>query len=251
MASVSTSYARIADRYEQVRGGEDRADVYAPHLDAWLPRTGRTCDVGCGTRIITERLQRPDRQVVGIDISHEMLAQAPERLAGRRARADAMALPFADASLDGLSYMWVLHHVGDLDVALSEARRVLRPGARLVTISGTALPGEDDMSPFFENLQDRFRPGQRDRGLRVGEAGVEAGFVVVHDDYVACPSSSSPNELADNIADGLFSFTWDLSDEEWREHVEPTLGRLRALPDPHRQRERVFRNPIVVLERPT
>lgn len=250
MASESTSYARIADRYEKVRGGGERADVYAPALSEWLPNTGRICDVGCGTRIITERLEVSDRRVVGCDISMEMLRQHHERLPGRRFRADAMALPFPDATLDGLSYMWVLHHVGDLTTALMEAGRVLRPGARLVAISGTPLPRDDDLGPVVDGLQERFRPGQLALGTRVGDVGVEVGLTLIHDDVVTSTALASPNEMAAAIEGGLYSFVWDVSVDEWANGVDPALEQLRSLPDPDRQREQVFRNPIVVLERP-
>ena len=49
--------------------------------------------------------------------------------------ADAMDLPFEDASFDAVVAMWMLYHVPDLDVALAEVRRVLRPGGLFVAVT--------------------------------------------------------------------------------------------------------------------
>ena len=49
--------------------------------------------------------------------------------------ADAEDLPFADASYDLVAAMWMLYHVPDLDRALAEVRRVLRPGGHLLAVT--------------------------------------------------------------------------------------------------------------------
>lgn len=135
----SLSYARIADRYEQVRGGEHRAKELADALLPWLPE-GVVCDVGAGTGVVTDRLTGPSRQVFACDISFEMLRQAAPRIPGRAFLGEATGLPLRDGCLDTVTFVWVLHHVGALDLALSEACRVLRIGGRVLTISGGCSP---------------------------------------------------------------------------------------------------------------
>ena len=54
--------------------------------------------------------------------------------------ADALALPLADRSADGAVVAFGIRNVADLDAALAEARRVLRPGARLVVLEFTTPP---------------------------------------------------------------------------------------------------------------
>jgi len=71
------------------------------------------------------------------DVDPEMVARARERLApyGDRAeiaQADARALPHADGSFDFVLAIGVLHHVGEWEEAVAEARRVLRDGGRLI-----------------------------------------------------------------------------------------------------------------------
>jgi len=67
--------------------------------------------------------------VVGIDPTWNCVRVAHERGGGPRfARAGAAALPFADASFDVVVACLVFEHVDDLDEAIAEVARVLRPG---------------------------------------------------------------------------------------------------------------------------
>jgi SAM-dependent methyltransferase len=94
-------------------------------------------DIGCGGGALVRELARGGARVAGIEISAEQLSAALARaedgtgagteryLVGR-----AQALPFEDASVDVAVFMRTLHHVPppELEGALRETRRVLRPG---------------------------------------------------------------------------------------------------------------------------
>lgn len=248
MGQGSVSYARIADRYERVRGGAVRARQIADAVASWLP-DGVVCDVGAGTGIVTDRFARPGRDVVACDLSAAMLVQASARLPGRVHVGDAGALALRDVAVDALVYVWVLHHVADLRACLAEAWRVLRPGGRAVSVSGLSLPAGDDMAPIFEGLRDTLRPGRLEQAMAVGSVGRQLGFELAHEGVVTTSADVSPNGLADAMVDRLFSHLWDLSDEQWRAHVDPAIAELRALSEPARTRRRVFRHPLVVLEK--
>lgn len=93
-------------------------------------------EIGCGTGAFAERLaaQHPDARVVATDASVRLVELTARR--GIEARvADAGDLPFGDASFDLVAALWMLYHVPDLDRALAEARRVLRPGGRLLAVT--------------------------------------------------------------------------------------------------------------------
>lgn len=99
----------------------------------------RVLDIGCGIgnpalRLVGAR----DVNVVGITVSHVQVAQAQERAAqaGLTDRAtfqyaDAMNMPFPDASFDGAWALESMLHMPDRSSVLAEAARILRPGGRL------------------------------------------------------------------------------------------------------------------------
>ncbi len=97
----------------------------------------RILDVGCGTGLLLERLRRgvPDARLAGVDPVPEMLTLAHRRLPASAVDlrlAAAERLPFDDGSFDAVVSASVFHYVRRPVAALSEMRRVLRPGGRLV-----------------------------------------------------------------------------------------------------------------------
>jgi SAM-dependent methyltransferase len=116
-----------------------------------LPPRARVLEVGCGPGELwwrnRDRLP-PGWSVVLADLSPGMVCAARRRLEGAGTAlawcaADAGALPFAEASFDGLVANHMLYHVPDRSRALSEMRRVLRHGGRLyAATNGRAHMGE-------------------------------------------------------------------------------------------------------------
>ncbi len=88
-------------------------------------------EVGCGTGLVLQRCAEFARSAKGIDVSPGMLARARDRGLDVR-EGSATALPFDDASFDVAYSFKVLSHVPQLDVALAEMVRVVRPGGHLV-----------------------------------------------------------------------------------------------------------------------
>jgi demethylmenaquinone methyltransferase/2-methoxy-6-polyprenyl-1,4-benzoquinol methylase len=79
-------------------------------------------------------------RVVGADFVPAMLRLGRSKAAGLApVTADALELPFPDASFDGAMVGWGVRNLVDLDGGLAEAARVLRPGGRLVILE-MALP---------------------------------------------------------------------------------------------------------------
>jgi arsenite methyltransferase len=119
--------------------GQRRAVVEALRL-----RPGeRVLDIGCGPGMLACEMAAvvaPRGSVHGVDISPSMLAIARRRRppAGAAqpeyAEADALAIPYADASFDAAVSTQVYEYVEDMPAALAEARRVLRPGGRLLVL---------------------------------------------------------------------------------------------------------------------
>ncbi|GAA4944101.1 demethylmenaquinone methyltransferase [Actinoplanes utahensis] len=127
----------VAHRYDLtntvISFGQDRGWRQATRAALGLRPGERVLDVGAGTGVSTEELERSGAFAVGADISVGMLR------AGRRVRAevpllagDALRLPFADGVFDAVTISLALRNVVDTAAALREFARVTRPGGRLV-----------------------------------------------------------------------------------------------------------------------
>lgn len=151
-AYVRQIFSEIAPRYDLLNRvlslGIDRAwRKRALAALGWTraPR-GVYLDLCAGTLDVGALLARQPGfggLVVGADFAVPMLQAG----AGKAARhllapvgADALALPLADAAADGAIVAFGIRNVADLDAALGEVRRVLRPGARFVILEFTTPP---------------------------------------------------------------------------------------------------------------
>ncbi len=121
-----------------------------------LTRPGAVAlDVCCGTADLAIELGRL-APTVGVDFCQPMLARGMEKVrrSGRPVRllaGDALALPFADASFDVVTVAFGIRNVVDLDGALAEMRRVLKPGgkAAILEFSHPVVPGLKRLFGFY------------------------------------------------------------------------------------------------------
>jgi demethylmenaquinone methyltransferase / 2-methoxy-6-polyprenyl-1,4-benzoquinol methylase len=168
---------------DQVRGMFDRiAGVYDLMNSAmtaglhheWRQRAVERAQVGpgsdaldicCGTGDLALELRRrigPDGRVVGSDFSEPMLELArrksgDEGLPVEFGWADALDLPYGDASFDAVTIGFGARNLADLDKGLSEMARVLRPGGRLVILEITR-PQREPLASFYSLWFDRLVP---------------------------------------------------------------------------------------------
>lgn len=153
-ARVDKDPARIAGMFDAIAARYDLLNtVLSAGVDRYwrwravrsLRLTGRetALDVCTGTADLVRALARPGRaaRVLGIDFSAAMLRHGlakvrarPGVAASQLARGDAMRLPVASESADGLTIAFGIRNVRDHAVAVRECLRVLRPGGRLAIL---------------------------------------------------------------------------------------------------------------------
>ena len=149
---------------------------------ALLPSVlGQTAlDAGCGSGRYLRELHNRGARVIGMDLSAAMLNRARETTT-RIARADIRALPFDAMSIDLVVCGLALGDVGELELALSEIARVLRPEGRVIysvvhpagEAAGWSRTFESDGRQFavdgFWHSLDRHREACTAAGLTIEE----------------------------------------------------------------------------------
>ena len=171
-SAQATAYIASAVHAE----GEDLADLVARLGER--PRA-RVLDLGCGAGHVGFRLAPHVAEVVAYDLSPAMLAVV-EREAAKRGLANIATrqgpvehLPFETGAFDAVVSRYSAHHWSDLGAALSEARRVLRPGgcAVFIDVVAPSAPLLDTHLQTMELLRDpshlrNYRPDEWRRALR-------------------------------------------------------------------------------------
>ena len=114
-------------------------------------------DAACGTGDLAIAATATGATVTGLDFSERMLERAHRKAPDIEwVRGDMLALPFADQSFDSATVGFGVRNVADLELALRELRRVLRPGGRLAILEITQPRGP--LKPFYSLWFDRIVP---------------------------------------------------------------------------------------------
>jgi ubiquinone/menaquinone biosynthesis C-methylase UbiE len=130
-----------------------------------LAGTERVLDIGTGAGAFALALASLVREVVGVDIVPELLAEARKRAPENVEfiEGDAGALPFDDDSFDLVTTGRTLHHVPRPEVVLAEANRVLRPRGTMLVVDQIAPV--DPMAAIELNRFERTRDPSTTRVL--------------------------------------------------------------------------------------
>ena len=148
-------FSSVASRYD-VMNDVMSMGIHRLWKDAmmdWLaPRPGqRLLDVAGGTGDIAFRFldRAPSARATVLDLPEPMLVAGraraeAESLGGRLdwVVGDAMALPFEDRSFDTYTISFGIRNVTGIDIALTEAFRVLKPGGRLMVLEFSQIPND-------------------------------------------------------------------------------------------------------------
>lgn len=154
MLTESEQNTRILDQFDKQAASyaalvrESKDTTLPVLLDAVKPLpTDRLLDVGCGSGRFAIQWAPLVAQVIGVDLTPAMLAQAAKLQADTSTtnvewrEADVTQLPFANGEFNVVSCSAMLHHVVSPARVLAEMRRVCVPGGRIIA---------KDMTPKFE-----------------------------------------------------------------------------------------------------
>jgi SAM-dependent methyltransferase len=145
----------IGERY-----ATDAPEILRTLLDSVRPQRGegqRICEFGFGSGWLLEEMARVlhEGRLFGLDLSPGMASYVQKLLGDRVAVTvgDMERLPFQDGAFDVVVTCWTLYFVRDIDQALEEIRRCLKPGGRL--IAATNAPGH--MAEYDEMAEKALR----------------------------------------------------------------------------------------------
>lgn len=173
IAAVREQFGPAAEAYAVSKvhvGGDDLDAMLAAHA---FTGAERVLDLGTGAGHTAFAFARHAAEVVGIDVTPEMIAVAQgqaEKLGAKNVTfedGDAARLPFAAASFDIVTSRHSAHHFPDPAGALFEARRVLRPGGRFLLVD--AVSPENPALDTFLNTVEFLRDYSHVRDLRASE----------------------------------------------------------------------------------
>lgn len=151
---VQDMFTRIAHRYDLMNrlmtAGQDVRWREQVIQQAKLKSNARLLDLGAGTGDLAREVlkQHPKAQVVAADFTLEMMRVG--QLSGSLpwSAADALDLPFGDNTFDAVVSGFLMRNVGDIQGALKEQYRMLKPGGRIVILD-TTKPKRNLFSPFI------------------------------------------------------------------------------------------------------
>jgi demethylmenaquinone methyltransferase / 2-methoxy-6-polyprenyl-1,4-benzoquinol methylase len=117
----------------------------------------RVLDACCGTGDLAIAALPVAREVIGLDFSEAMLERARRKAPSIEwVQADALALPFPDASFDAVTVGFGVRNLDDLERGLAELARVLRAGGRIGILEITRPRGL--VAPFYRLWFDGLIP---------------------------------------------------------------------------------------------
>jgi ArsR family transcriptional regulator len=171
------------ESFAQHRAGDERRQlVPGRSWPAWSRALGfllppvDVADLGCGEGYLTIEAARWAKRVTAVDRSKDVLAQAKALAARRKIRniswkvGELEDVPIPGASMDVVLLSQALHHAEHPPAVLAEARRILRPGGRVVVLDLR----KHDEAWVRVKLGDRWL-GFDDKDLKtmIGDAGFE------------------------------------------------------------------------------
>jgi ABC-2 type transport system ATP-binding protein len=146
-------WSQFSSGYEEKQSYVTGQEVItATKVELWKEQDlGSVLELGCGTGLYTEILQKVAKNILATDLSDEMIEAATQKRGSLEnvtfMKADALNLPFDQNRFDTVFMANFIHIIGDPEQVIKESRRVVKEGGRIIITSFAV----DEMS-FFNRI---------------------------------------------------------------------------------------------------
>ncbi len=224
---LAKSLGIVDDSIASLKKFDDWYFDYYPYLTTHIPFddvTGRqVLEVGLGYGSVAQRLAEAGADYVGLDIARGPVSMVEHRLRqnglpGSARQGSILAAPFPDRSFDLVVAIGCLHHTGDLQRAIAECYRVLRPGGTLVMMVYYAYSYRRFVQArketlaylWYETIGHRGAVGASSSMDRAAYDSNQSGEAAPHTDWISirslksyCRMFSSYRATLENIDNGV------------------------------------------------
>lgn len=234
------NFDRAADFYDESRGfPAGVADPVVAQLAdyAGLSKDSRVLEIGVGTGRVALPLAAHVHSVVGVDISQKMMQKLRDKQSTEAVevvQGTALQLPFATDSFDAIVVVHVFHLIDEMDIALAEAARVLKPDGVLV-LGNSASPDRNQLWNVWADIDPtphRAGPSRMRRHDNLIAMTTAQGWIPFDEPSIHSYSfSMSPRLFYDRIAGRYYSRLWSMSDAELQPLLVAFQQKLQATYD--------------------
>ncbi len=233
---MSIAFDRAVAFYDQTRAMPEprhRAMIESLVHETGMKRDSTVLEIGIGTGRIALSVAEHFEQLYGIDLSLEMMGVLRRKLANTAvtvelAQANALFLPFPTGAFDVVYAVHVYHLVAGWQDALLDARRVLKPGGRLVV----SFHKRDPQSPN-SRLRKKMHELAHALGIDTRRPGAQSESeiydVIAQWDtlprIVVCSTwrdKEIPAKILEELDRQIYSETWMIP-REAMDHITPQL----------------------------